>query len=89
MKIHISKIRAGKELTPCWVDQVVVDRVLLGRLPGREITYAERVEVARRLDSPDLSVGTTGWAVSGLLGGSHASACELVRLARGALAVAA
>lgn len=89
MKIVITERRAALELTPSWVDKVAVDRVLAGRAPGRTLSYAERVEVARRVDDPDQAPGKTAWTAAKLLGCSHSFATELVQVARQASAVAA
>lgn len=37
------------DLTPLWVDQVVVARALTGQRVGRTLHRAERVEIARRV----------------------------------------
>ncbi|HEV2930750.1 MAG TPA: hypothetical protein VGW74_18870 [Propionibacteriaceae bacterium] len=37
------------DLTPLWVDQVVVERALAGKPAGRAFHRAERVEIARRV----------------------------------------
>lgn len=42
-------IKGQSDLTPRWVDDVVVDRVLAGHRVGRRLHEAERVEVARRV----------------------------------------
>lgn len=88
VKIKITKWRASTELTPCWLDPVAVDRCLRGRPVGRELSYAERIEVARRMDDPDSAPGVVGWQVQQLLNCSHSYATTLVETARG-LAVAA
>lgn len=81
-KIEVSRLRAAKELTPCWLDLVAVDRALCGRPVGRELSYAERIEVARRMDDPDVAPGVTGWQVQQVLGCSHSFATTLVETAR-------
>jgi hypothetical protein len=57
------------ELTPDWVDYVVVELNLVGQDPGRELTTAELRQVIRTLRAKK----STDNAIALHLGGSHGS----------------